>query len=320
MARTNAARTRWPTLPSDDWTDTLETVHLFTQVIGKVRMVCSPWINHSWSVTLYVSPRGLRTSLVPYGTEGFEWAFDFVDHHLELTTTAGARHRIDLAPMSVARFYADVLDAMSGADMPVEIDPMPNEIPDAIPFPDDEQHAGYDADQVHALWRALVQADRVLSRFRAGYRGKASPVHFFWGSFDLAVTRFSGRPAPPHPGGMPNFPDDVAREAYAAEVTSAGLWLGNRQSPTPLFYSYAYPTPDGFSNATVKPAEASWLEEMGEFALPYDAVARADDPDALLEQFLESAHAAAADLAGWDREALECQAPYGPDWWHERPG
>ncbi len=312
-------RRGWPTLPSDDWVDTLDTVHLWTQVIGKIRMVQSPWINHSWGVTLYVSPRGLRTSLVPFDSEGFEWEFDFVEHHVDLTTTRGYHRTIPLVPMTVAAFYAMVLDAMDAVGMPVTIDPMPNEIADAIPFQDDTVHAAYQPDHIHAWWRAVLQSARVFTRFRAGYWGKASPVHFFWGGFDLAVTRFSGRTAPPHAGGIPNFPDDVAREAYSHEVTSAGFWPATRVAPTPIFYAYAYPTPDGFAEAVVNPPEAFWLAELGEFALPYDAVATADDPDAYLMSFLESTHAAAADLAGWDRAQLECNFPNGPDWWQTRP-
>jgi hypothetical protein len=308
----------WSALPSDEWFDTLETVHLWTQVIGKLRMVRSPWINHSWSVTLYVSPTGLRTSLVPYDDEGFEWSFDFVDHHLDLATTRGQHVRLDLASMTVADFYATVLATMTTAGMPMQINPMPNEIAEAVPFPEDTAHASYERDHVEAWWRALLQAERVFTRFRAGFLGKVSPVHFFWGGFDLAVTRFSGRTAPPHVGGVPNFPDDVAREAYSHEVTSAGFWPGTRAAPTPIFYAYAYPTPDGYAGAAVEPAEASWLEALGEFALPYAAVATAADPDAVLLSFLESTHGAAADLAGWDRHHLECNDPSGPDWWQRR--
>jgi hypothetical protein len=308
----------WPTLPSSEWFDTLETVHLWTQIIGKTRMVSSPWLNHSWSVTLYPSVRGLTTSLVPYGNEGFEWELDLCRHHADLTTTTGEQRRIDLRPMSVAEFYGAVTDAMSDVGMPVSINPMPNEIADAIAFPDYHVHNTYVPEHIHAFWRALLQMNRVFTRFRAGYWGKASPVHFFWGSFDLAVTRFSGRTAPPHGGGVPNFPDDVAREAYSHEVTSAGFWPGNREAPTPIFYAYAYPTPNRFAEAAVQPAEAFWLDALGEFALPYDAVATADDPDRVLTEFLETTHAAAADLAGWDRDALECDHPHGPDWWRDR--
>jgi hypothetical protein len=269
-------------------------------------------------VPLYVAARGLTTSLVPHGSEGFELAFDFLADELVLTTTTGERHSIALAPRSVADFHAEVMDAMAAAQMPVKIHPKPSEIPEAIPFPEDTQHASYDGEQTRALWRALLQTHRVFTRFRGGYLGKASPVHFFWGSFDLAVTRFSGRTAPDHPGGIPNFPDDVAREAYSHEVTSCGFWPGNRDSRTPIFYAYAYPTPDGFADAKVEPAEAFWLEKLGEFALPYDAVRNATDPERHLLSFLESTHAAAAKLADWNTAELECAAPRGPDWWHTR--
>lgn len=317
--RAPAPSSAWPQLPWSDWADTLETLHLWLQVVGKIRLARAPWLNHSWSVPLYVAPRGLRTSLVPYGTEGFELAFDLLDHRLELTTTTGERRHLDLGPMTVADFHGQVLDLMAQVGMPVTIHPVPNEIADAIPFPDDTTHASYDPAHVEAIFAALVQSERVMSRFRAGFLGKASPVHLFWGSFDLATTRFSGRPAPEHPGGLPNFPDDVAREAYSHEVTSVGLWFGNRESPTPVFYAYAYPTPDGFSTAPVQPDEAFWLDALGEFVLPYDAVAGAEDPDGMLTSFFESTHAAAADLAGWDREALECAHPMGADWWETRP-
>lgn len=309
----------WPALPWHDWADTLETLHLWLQVVGKIRLARSPWLNHSWSVPLYVSPRGLRTSLVPYDSEGFELAFDLIDHQLELTTTTGERHGFALEPMTVAEFHRRVLELLEQVGMPVTIHPVPSELADAIPFDQDTTHASYDPDQVRALFGALVQAQRVMTRFRAGFLGKASPVHLFWGSFDLATTRFSGRTAPEHPGGLPNFPDDVAREAYSHEVTSVGLWFGNREAPTPVFYAYAYPTPEGFAEAEIQPSEAFWLAELGEFVLPYDAVAAAEDPDELLGAFFESTHAAAADLAGWDREQLECAHPMGPDWWVTRP-
>ncbi len=308
----------WPELPSEKWTDTLETLHLWTQVVGKIRMGQAAWLNHSWGVPLYVTATGLGTSLVPYGAEGFELRFDFIDHELKLQTTRGESRSIALEPRTVADFYAEVIDAMGAVGMPVEIRPVPTELPDAIPFAEDEVHATYDPDQAHALWRALLQAQRVMSRFRAGFRGKASPVHFFWGSFDLAVTRFSGRTAPAHPGGIPNFPLDVAQEAYSHEVTSVGFWPGNREAPAPIFYAYAYPTPEGFPAASVQPETASWVDELGEFVLPYEAVQQATDPDGALTAFFETTHAAAADLAQWDRDALECVAPQGPDWWRNR--
>ncbi|MEM6456301.1 MAG: DUF5996 family protein [Acidobacteriota bacterium] len=318
MARSTSSAGAWPALPVARWRDTLETLHLWTQVVGKVRLVCAPWLNHSWSVPLYVTTRGLSTGLVPYETRAFELAFDLFDNALVLTTTDGQRREVVLKPRSVADFYAAVRQRLADAGLPVIIHTTPNEIPGAIPFPEDTAPRVYKAAHAQALWQALVHAERVFTRFRAGFRGKSSPVHFFWGSFDLAVTRFSGRTAPPHPGGVPNFPDDVAQEAYSHEVTSVGFWPGNRDAPDPIFYAYAYPTPDGFADATVAPAEAFWLDALGEFALTYEAVRTADDPDAHLLAFLESTHAAAADLAGWDRDALECARPHGPDWWHTR--
>lgn len=308
----------WPELPVGDWIPSLATLHLFTQVVGKIRMACMPWINHSWSVPLYVTSRGLGTSLVPHGTEGFSLDFDLLGDELVLATTTGRRESIALARQTVASFHREVLERMEAVGMPVRIHPMPSEIPDAIPLPEDEVHRHYDHEHAVSLWRALVQVHRVFMRFRAGYQGKASPVHFFWGSFDLAVTRFSGRTAPPHPGGLPHFPDDVAREAYSHEVSSVGFWPGNGEAPTPIFYAYAYPTPERFREAKVSPPAATWHAELGEFVLPYEAVRTARDPDRDLLSFLESAHAAAADLAGWDRASLECAPPFGPDWWRER--
>lgn len=313
-----AGQLAWPELHVERWIDTIETLHMWTQIVGKIRMVASPWLNHSWSVPLYVSASGLTTSLVPYGSGGFELSFDFLDDELRLTTTSGERRTIELRPRTVADFHAAVMDAMRAVGMPITIHPIPSEVDDAIPFPEDTTHDAYDGAAVRTLWQSLVHTTRVLSRFRAGFLGKASPVHFFWGSFDLAVTRFSGRTAPPHPGGLPNFPDDVAREAYSHEVTSCGFWPGNRARPTPIFYAYAYPTPDGFADATVEPAEAWWLADLGEFALDYDAVRTASDPDAALLAFADSTHAAAARLADWDRATLECAPPHGPDWWHRR--
>ncbi len=309
----------WPTLPNHAWFDTLETLHLWTQIVGKIRMAKAPWLNHSWSVPLYLTSRGLGTSLVPYGSEGFEIDFDFVGSQLRVRTTTGKERSTPLKPRTVADFYGAVMDAMGGVDMPVEIRAVPSEIPDTTPFAENTKNTAYVPEHVTALWRALLQANRVMQRFRAGYRGKASPVHFFWGSFDLAVTRFSGNTAPDHPGGLPNFPLDVAQEAYSHEVTSVGFWPGNREAPQAIFYAYAYPTPEGFKDAKVAPEQAMWLDALGEFVLPYEAVATADDPDATLQAFFESTHAAAADLLKWDRPALECNNPHGPDWWVSRP-
>ncbi len=309
----------WSPLPTDAWGETIAALHLWTQVVGKIRLVNAPWLNHSWSVPLYVSTRGLRTSLIPYGTDAFEIGFDFGADALDIHTSGGEQRSIPLQPQSVAGFHAAVLDAMADLGMPVRISRMPSELPDAIPFDDDRERREYDPEQARALWRALLDCERVMTRFRAQFKGKASPVHFFWGSFDLATTRFSGRTAPPHPGGIPNFADDVAREAYSHEVTSVGFWPGNAEAPDPIFYAYAYPSPDGFPEAAVSPPEARWLADLGEFALPYTAVAAADDPDATLLSFFESTHAAAADLAEWDRDRLECADPEGPDWWRDRP-
>jgi hypothetical protein len=309
----------WPELPVEEWADTIEALHLWTQIVGKVRLAYSPWLNHSWGVPLYVSTRGLRTSIIPYSAESVELEFDLIADQLVIDTTTGERRTVALRPQSVAEFYDAVRHAMSDVGMPVTINPMPSEIPDAVPFDEDTRPRAYVPEHATALWRALLQADRVMTRFRAGFKGKASPVHFFWGSFDLAATRFSGRTAPPHPGGIPNFADDVAREAYSHEVTSVGFWPGNRESPAPIFYAYAYPTPDGFEAASIEPAAAFWLDELGEFALPYAALLSAADPDAMLTSFFESTHAAAAELAGWDRPALECGAPEGPSWWRNRP-
>ncbi len=316
---THNATTSWPILPADEWHDTIEALHLQTQIVGKIRLGHAAWLNHSWSVPLYVSTRGLRTSMTPYDGEAFELEFDFTEHRLDVHTTTGQRRSIPLGPQSIADFYQAVLDAMDAVGMPVSINPMPSEIPDAIPFSSDTAQRPYDPGHANTLWRALVQVDRVFARFRADFKGKASPVHFFWGSFDLATTRFSGRTAPPHPGGIPNFPDDVAREAYSHEVTSVGFWPGNRAAPDPIFYAYAYPTPAGFSTHEVQPAAAVWLDDLGEFALPYARLHTVEDPDAMLMSFLESTHGAAAELADWDRATLECAHPEGPDWWLNRP-
>lgn len=309
----------WPRLPVDEWTDTLEALHLFTQVVGKIRMGCGPWINHSWGVPLYVQTEGLGTGLVPYGSAGFSITFDLTAPEVRVATTRGDSRTVPLAPTTVADFYDRVLGAMADLDMPVTIFPVPSEIPDATPLDRDTAPRPFDPDHARALWQALLQANRVFTDFRAAFIGKVSPVHFFWGSFDLAVTRFSGRPAPPHPGGMPNFPDDVAREAYSHEVSSLGFWPGNRDAPTPIFYAYAYPTPEGYAEAVVEPDDAFWLEQLGEFALPYDVVRTAEDPDDALLSFAQSTYAAAADLAGWNRTALEHPDPDPAHWWRRRP-
>jgi hypothetical protein len=301
-----APASSWPTLDYEAGRATLVTLHLWTQIVGKVRLALSPWVNHSWHVTLYPEPSGLTTGPIAHGDRVFDIRFDFRDHRLRIETADGAARRLALGPRSVASFHDELMSCLEELALPVTIHGRPNEIPDpVVPFAEDTGHATYEAEHAHAFWRALLQAHRVLTSFRAGFQGKASPVHFFWGSFDLAVTRFSGRRAPRHPGGVPNLPDRVTREAYSHEVSSAGFWPGNATVPYAAWYSYAYPTPPGFGAAPVEPAEAFWSAELGEFLLPYEAVRSAPSPDAVLERFLETTYRAAAELGGWDREALE---------------
>ncbi len=303
----------WPALqPLTDWQDTCATLHRWTQVVGKIRLARAPWINHSWGAALYVTTRGLTTSPIPHGRRTFAIDFDFVGHVLRITTAEGAERSFSLQPMSVADFYRKAMQALGALDIDVAIWPMPVEIPDPIQsFPDDEAHASYDADAAHRFWRALVQAARVFTAFRARFIGKVSPVHFFWGAFDLAVTRFSGRTAPKHPGGAPNCADWVMEEAYSHEVSSAGFWPGTGLGEA-AFYAYAYPEPDGFRRYAVEPEAASFHDDLGEFILPYEAVRTAEDPDRALLRFLQSTYEAAADLAAWDRPALEREAPPNP--------
>ncbi len=297
----------WPELPYAAWSDTRDTLHLWTQIVGKIRLSQTPWLNHSWHVALYLTARGLTTSLIPHPDRAFEIDFDFVDHALWVRTIDGGERRISLAPMTVAQFYAAVFAAMAELGIDVRITTTPCEIVDPIAFDQDERHAAYDRDAVHRFWRVLASTHAVLARFRTGFLGKASPVHFFWGSFDLAVTRFSGRPAPRHPGGVPHLPDAVAAEAYSHEVSSAGFWPGGGGPVDyPAFYSYAYPAPQGFAEAQVRPSEAFFSKDLGEFLLPYDAVRSAQNPRGALMDFLQSTYDAAAGLGQWDRAALDC--------------
>jgi hypothetical protein len=295
----------WPELSYAAWRDTCATLHLWTQVVGKVRLARTPWLNHSWHVPLYVTARGLTTSPIPHETQSFEIDFDFVAHVLDIRVSGGTEKRIDLRPRTVADFYAAVLAALEELAVPVRIDERPCEIVDAIPFSQDRTHRSYDAEYAQRFWKALLQVDRVLKRFRTGFVGKSSPVHFFWGSFDIAVTRFSGRRAPPFTAATPGLALEVMREAYSHEVSSAGFWPGGPGADA-AFYSYAYPTPEGFANCAVQPREASFSGQLGEFLLPYDAVRTASDPDATLTAFLQSTYEAAAETAHWDRAALEC--------------
>ena len=298
--------TSWPELPTAAWRDTYATLHLFTQVIGKIRLARAPWLNHSWQVALYVTTHGLTTSPIPDGVRTFQIDFDFIDHTLRISTSDGATRRLELAGQSVAKFYTAVTAALAELGIHVPIDDMPNELPDPIRFSDDNQHASYDPNAVQRFLQILVSVDRVFKQFRTGFLGKASPVHFFWGSFDLAVTRFSGRRAPRHPGGVPHLSDAVACEAYSHEVSSAGFWPGSGAIDYPAFYSYAYPEPAGFRSARVRPEAAFFSEAVGEFILPYDAVRTAAQPDQALLEFLQSTYDAAANAATWDRDALEC--------------
>jgi hypothetical protein len=298
--------TAWPELPYAAWKDTYATLHLCTQIVGKIRLAQTPWLNHSWHVVLYVSPRGLSTSSIPYGNRSFELEFDFLNHVLIASTDDGSVRQIGLYPRSVADFYVDLMRSLAELGIEVRINDMPNELPDPIRFNVDNTHTSYDPDFAERHWRILAGVERVLFKFRTAFIGKCSPVHFFWGSFDLAVTRFSGRRAPLHPGGVPYLPDAVTREAYSHEVSSAGFWPGNDVVPYPAFYSYAYPEPDGFASAPIRPAKAFYSDDLSEYILPYDAVARADNPERALMDFLTSSYEAAASLGKWDRAALEC--------------
>ncbi|MEA2904766.1 MAG: hypothetical protein QOI12_2153 [Alphaproteobacteria bacterium] len=299
---------QWPALPYGAWKETCRTLHLWTQIVGKIRLARTPWLNHSWHVTLYVTARGLTTWLIPDGARQFQIDFDFIDHVLWLRTSDGHYRQLVLRPMPVAEFHVDLFHALAELGIHVRINDKPNEIADAIPFGEDLVHASYDGDYAQRFWRILRLSHEAFSHFRTGFLGKASPVHFFWGSFDLAVTRFSGRPAPRHPGGVPNLPDAVAQEAYSHEVSSAGFWPGGGGPiEEPAYYSYAYPAPAGFADARVRPAAAFFSKELGEFILPYDAVRSAENPRRALMEFLQSTYDAAADLGAWDRKALECE-------------
>jgi hypothetical protein len=298
----------WPSLAFEDWKDTCETLQLWSQVVGKVRLKLAPMVNHWWQVTLYVTARGLTTSAMPYQDRFVQIDFDFLDHRLILRTSDGRSDQFPLTACSVADFHTEVMQRLRTLGIDVHIWTMPSEIENAIPFERDRAHHSYDRDAAQRFWRQLVQADRVMNVFRGRFLGKCSPVHFFWGSFDLAVTRFSGGPAPPLSGHSPNLGDWVMREAYSHEVSSCGFWPGNGGYGKAAFYAYAYPEPAGFGDAPVPPP-AAYDKNAGQFLLPYDAVRSADDPDELLLAFLQSTYEACADRAHWDRQALERQRP-----------
>lgn len=307
MAQTNAAI--WPPLPFHEWRDTAATLHLWLQIVGKIALVQRPWVNHSWHVALRVTGCGIGTGLIPHESGSLQIDFDFLDHCLRLQHVDGRTARLPLQPQPTAQFYRGVMSSLETLGVAVKIHTMPNELPDPIRFDVDETHRSYDSEYANRYWRVLVQTQRVFEEFRARFIGKSSPVHFFWGSADLAVTRFSGRTAPPHPGGVPHLPDWVAREAYSHEVSSAGFWAGGEQYPQACFYSYAYPEPAGFAVAPVGPIGAHYNDALREFVLPYDAARRAASPDTAVLEFLQSTYEAAASLAKWQRDALEQQRP-----------
>jgi hypothetical protein len=296
---------RWPSIPVADWLDTRDTLQLYTQVVGKVRLVNEPLTNHWWNVPLHITARGLTTRPMPHPTGPvFQIDFDFVDHRLDVLTVDGDRRSLDLEPRPVADFHAAVMRLLDELDVGTEIWPMPVEIPGAIPFPADHDHGSYDPDAVRRFWLALVQMERVFKAFRSRFVGKASPIHLFWGALDLAYTRFSGRTAPLHPGGAANCGPYVMWEAYSHEVSSVGYWPGP-PGEEGLFYAYAYPEPPGYRDTAVQPAGARWDDELSEFILPYELVRTADEPDAVLLEFLQSTYEAVAHTAAWDRAALE---------------
>lgn len=299
----------WPSLPLEAWSEAYTTLHMWTQIVGKHRLAQSPWVNHSWHVTLYVTSRGLTTSPIPCGVRTFQVDFDFVAHRLILQSSDGGAGGFALEPQSVAAFYTRFTEEMRKLDLDVKIHRRPNEVADAIRFDQDETHRAYDPEYANRFWRVLVQSDRVFKQFRARFIGKCSPVHFFWGGPDLAVTRFSGREAPVHPGGIPNLPDWVAQEAYSHEVSSCGFWPGGGPIPYPAFYSYAYPEPAGFATAPVKPGTVFYSPDLREFILPYDVVRQSESPRDTLLEFLQTTYEAAANLAEWDRKSLERDLP-----------
>lgn len=300
----------WPPLPLEEWADTYATLHMMTQVVGKIRLACAPMVNHWWQVSLHVTARGLSTSAMPHGSRMFQIDFDFLDHALRIEVSDGGRKSIDLRPRPVAHFYGEVMDALRALGVPVRIWPRPVEIADPIPFDQDFRHTAYAPEHAHRCWRVLCQADSALADFRSGFVGKCSPVHFFWGSFDLAVTRFSGRRAPEHPGGIPNLADRVAREAYSRECSSCGFWPGSGAVPEPAFYAYSYPEPDRYRKHPIRPAEAYYSEEMREHILPYEAVRRSREPERMLRDFFQGTYEAGAELGRWNRADLERDDPY----------
>ncbi|MEP6684293.1 MAG: DUF5996 family protein [Parafilimonas sp.] len=298
--------TNWPDIDFNNWKDTLSTVQLWTQIVGKIRLKAMPWLNHSWHVTLYVTAQGLSTGSMPFEDGIFEIGFNFQQHILLITTSNGNEEEMELYPRSVADFYKELFNKLKKAGIDINIYPVPNEIENAIPFEKDEMHKTYNKEQVQNYWKALVQVHNVFIKFRAGFSGKCSPVHFFWGAFDLAVTRFSGRQAPEYSGAVPNIPLRVMQEAYSHEVSSCGFWPGSEAFPNAAFYAYCYPTPKDFSEQPVEPEEAFYSNEMGEFFLLYDVVRKSANPEETLMRFLNTTYEAAANTGNWNRTMLEC--------------
>lgn len=293
----------WPSLTVDEWADTRDTLHMWTQIVGKIRMAQAPMVNHWWQVPLYVSARGLSTSAIPHSRRLFDMEFDFIDHQLHIRSSSGGQAQVALEPKPVATFYHQTMTALDELDLPVAVRPVPTEVQQAIPFADDTDRGSYNSDHARRFWGQLVAAHRVMSQFRSHFIGKTSPVHFFWGGFDMALTRFSGATAPTHPGGAPNCGDWVMVEGYSHELASCGFWPGGSAEGT--FYAYAYPEPPGYADHPVVPAAAGYSADIGEFLLPYEAVRTAEDPDSTLLEFLQTTYEAAANSAGWDRQALE---------------
>jgi len=305
VANSTPSPEAWPALPLAEWADTYATLHLWTQIVGKIRLTQCAWVNHAWHCSLEVTSRGLTTGPMSHGHRIFQIDFDFIDHVLIVQSSDGRSGRVALQPQTVAVFYAKLMAAMDRLDLHVDIRRMPSEVADPVPFDEDEIHRSYDSEYANRFWRVLAQADRVFRVFRARFGGKCSPVHYFWGAPDLCVTRFSGRRAPRHPGGIPNLPDWVTRDAYSHEVSSCGFWPGGGPIPYAAFYAYAYPEPPGFATATVQPSAAFYSNDLHEFILPYDVVRESVTPDYTLVQFLQTTYDAAAELGGWDRDALE---------------
>jgi hypothetical protein len=303
-AKTNKHH-QWPELHFPDMQDTVETLHQWLQIIGKIRLRTMPWQNHSWHTALYVTTNGYSTHGIPFEGRIFQMEFDFRQHKLIFQCSNSTTVSMDLYPRTVADFYQEVLEKLSSIGVDISIHPSPNEMEPAIPFAENTINKSYDPIAANALWQAMLKANEVFNQFRSEFIGKVSPVHLFWGAFDLAVTRFSGRPAPLHPGGMPNVPLEVMQEAYSQEVSSAGFWPGSKDFPTPIFYAYAYPSDEAFKDQIVQPEEAFYSNEMGEFMLKYEDVRRSENPEKVLHDFLQSTYEAAANTSNWDRDRLE---------------